>query len=96
MIDKVIVKDNILTEDECDFLIDYYQNNPYKIKHKRTRFVRMDGRWHYYFNFRFWKEFKPFNLRKRLIRMKFMKKILDISTIPLKLNYDQLVYRLPG
>ena len=96
MIDKVIVKDNILTEDECDFLIDYYQNNPYKIKHKRTRFVRMDGRWHSYFNFRFWKEFKPFNLRKRLIRMKFMKKILDISTIPLKLNYDQLVYRLPG
>ena len=44
MIDKVIVKDNILTEDECDFLIDYYQNNPYKIKHKRTRFVRMYGR----------------------------------------------------
>ena len=75
---KVI--DDFLTEDECDFLIDYYKKYPDKETYNATLILRM-------------KDTSLFNLRKSWIRYRYLKRIK--KEFCLKLNYDQIVFWPP-
>ena len=76
---KVI--DDFLTEDECDFLIDYYKKYPDKQTYDATLFLLM-------------KDTSLFDLRKSWIRYRYLKRI--IKEFCLKLNYDQIVFWPPS
>ena len=76
---KVI--DDFLTEDECDFLIDYYKKYRDKETYNATLILRM-------------KDTSLFNLRKSWIRYRYLKRIK--KEFCLKLNYDQIVFWPPS
>ena len=76
---KVI--DDFLTEDECDFLIDYYKKYPDKQTYDATLFLLM-------------KDTSLFDLRKSWIRYRYLKRIK--KEFCLKLNYDQIVFWPPS
>ena len=75
---KVI--DDFLTEDECDFLIDYYKKYRDKETYDATLFLLM-------------KDTSLFDLRKSWIRYRYLKRIK--KEFCLKLNYDQIVFWPP-
>ena len=75
---KVI--DNFLSEDECDFLIEYYKKYPTKERYESTFLLRM-------------KNTPLFDLRKSWIRYHYLRRIG--KEFPLKLNYDQIVFWPP-
>ena len=75
---KVI--DNFLSEDECDFLIEYYKKHPIKERYGSTLLLRM-------------KNTSLFDLRKSWIRYRYLKRIE--KEFPLKLNYDQIIFWPP-
>ena len=73
--------DDFLTEDECDFLIDYYKKYPDKETFK--------------FNTLLWMKHTPSSdLRKSSIRGSYLKRIE--KEFCLKLNYDQIVFWPPN
>ena len=75
---KVI--DNFLSEEECDFLIQYYKKHPFKESYKRTVLLRM-------------KDTSLFHLKKSLIRYRYLKRIE--KEFSLKLCFDQIVFWPP-
>ena len=76
---KVI--DDFLSEDECDFLIDYYKKYPNKKTYYATVLLLM-------------KDTSLFDLRKSWIRNRYLSRIK--KEFPLKLNYDQIVFWPPN
>ena len=76
---KVI--DNFLSEDECDFLIEYYKKYPNKETYNATLLLSM-------------KDTSLFDLRKSWIRNRYLSRIK--KEFPLKLNYDQIVFWPPN
>jgi len=81
-----IEKDNFLSDQECDFLINY---------HKRFYNESTCGNyWNGTYVMRM-RETPLFHLKKSLIRRFYLKKITK-NFPQLKLNYDQVVYWSPG
>ena len=76
---KVI--DDFLSEDECDFLIDYYKKYPNKKTYYAILLLSM-------------KDTSLFDLRKSWIRNRYLSRIK--KEFPLKLNYDQIVFWPPN
>ena len=76
---KVI--DNFLSEDECDFLIEYYKKYPNKETYNATLLLSM-------------KDTSLFDLRKSWIRNRYLSRIK--KEFPIKLNYDQIVFWPPN
>ena len=76
---KVI--DNFLSEDECDFLIEYYKKYPNKETYNATLLLWM-------------KDTSLFDLRKSWIRNRYLSRIK--KEFPIKLNYDQIVFWPPN
>ena len=76
---KVI--DDFLSEDECDFLIDYYKKYPDKETYMGTLLLWM-------------KDTSLFDLRKSWIRNRYLSRIK--KEFPLKLNDDQIVFWPPN
>ena len=78
---SVSVIDDFLSEDECDFLIDYYKKYPDKETYMGTLLLWM-------------KDTSLFDLRKSWIRNRYLSRIK--KEFPLKLNYDQIVFWPPN
>ena len=78
---SVSVIDDFLSEDECDFLIDYYKKYPNKETYNATLLLSM-------------KDTSLFDLRKSWIRNRYLSRIK--KEFPIKLNYDQIVFWPPN
>tara|TARA_B100001250_G_scaffold94165_1_gene78522 strand:- start:458 stop:934 length:477 start_codon:yes stop_codon:yes gene_type:complete len=78
---SVSVIDDFLSEDKCDFLIDYYKKYPNKETYNATLLLWM-------------KDTSLFDLRKSWIRNRYLSRIK--KEFPLKLNYDQIVFWPPN
>ena len=71
---KVI--ENFLSDDECDFVIDYFKKSSHKEEWRGTYLIPLN--------------FQPFNLRLSYIRFKYTYRIK--KKFKLKKNYDQIVF----
>ena len=78
---SVSVIDDFLSEDKCDFLIDYYKKYPNKETYNATLLLWM-------------KDTSLFDLRKSWIRNRYLSRIK--KEFPIKLNYDQIVFWPPN
>jgi hypothetical protein len=74
---EVSIIDNFLTDDECDFLIDYFKKSLHHEDYRGTTVIRLD-------------DTSVFNFKKSYIRFKYTHKIKQ--KFKLKKNYDQLVF----
>ncbi len=71
---KVI--ENFLSDDECDFVIDYFKKSSHKEEWRGTYLISLN--------------FQPFNPRLSYIRFKYTYRIK--KKFKLKKNYDQIVF----
>ena len=77
---KITVIDNFLSDNECDFLIDFFKKSSDKEVWYNTNII--------------WLKKHPFNLRLSYIRFKCMYRIK--KKFKFRKNYDQIVYWPPS
>ena len=77
---KVAIIDNFLSDNECDFLIDFFKKSSHKEVWYGTNLI--------------WLKKQPFNLRLSYIRFKYTYKIK--KKFKIRKNYDQIVFWPPS
>ena len=77
---KIAIIDNFLSDNECDFLIDFFKKSSHKEVWCGTNLI--------------WLKKQPFNLRLSYIRFKYTYKIK--KKFKIRKNYDQIVFWPPS